>query len=316
MAQDRPHSDSEQSHGSPGRDGASASSGGDERRAVTGGDDRPLVLVTGAAGNLGRSVGKALSDAYRIVGIDRAAGNADFPVLEADITSDESMAQVFAQLREQHGRRIASVIHLVAFFDFSGEPNPLYQSVNVDGTRRLLRELRDFDVEQFVYASTMLVHAACQPGERIDEGRPIAPAWEYPKSKAAAEAVIREEHGSIPYVLLRLAGVYDEESTVPTMAQQSVRSDRVRDEPARSGGCGGSQPVGQVEACPHRGGGSASGGVDATGIGVPGANGRLEFWRRREPVAVRVGEGGCYAAAQALAYVPDPGDRIPRSLQP
>ena len=46
------------------------------------------------------------------------------------------------------------------------------------------------------------------------------PRWEYPKSKAAAERVIEQEHADIPYVLLRLAGVYDERSTVPTMAQQ------------------------------------------------------------------------------------------------
>ena len=64
-------------------------------------------------------------------------------------------------------------------------------------------------------------HAA--PGERIDERQPIDPRWAYPKSKAAAEEVIRAEHGRIPYVILRLAGVYDEHSMVPTMAQQMAR---------------------------------------------------------------------------------------------
>jgi nucleoside-diphosphate-sugar epimerase len=78
-------------------------------------------------------------------------------------------------------------------------------------------------VAQFVYASTMLVHAPCRPGERIDERQPIKPRWAYPKSKAAAEAVIRAEHKRLPYVILRLAGVYDEHSTVPTMAQQMAR---------------------------------------------------------------------------------------------
>jgi nucleoside-diphosphate-sugar epimerase len=185
--------------------------------------DKPLVLITGAAGNLGVSVGEALRERYRVVGVDQVSGDAPFPVLEADITSDESMERFFRELRETYGSRIASVIHLVGYFDFSGEPNPLYQSVNVDGTRRLLRGLARFEVEQFVYASTMLVHAACRPGERIDETRPIAPAWEYPRSKAAAEEVIVAEHGDIAYVLLRFAGVYDERSTVPTMAHQIAR---------------------------------------------------------------------------------------------
>jgi nucleoside-diphosphate-sugar epimerase len=190
---------------------------------MTDSGSRPIVLITGATGNLGRSLGAALGRDYRIVGLDLKTQGADFPVFEADFTSDASVELALRKLRDSYGSRIASVIHLVAYFNFSGEDNPLYQSVNVEGTRRLLRALQGFDVEQFVYSSTLLVHAPCQPGERIDEQQPIEPRWAYPKSKAAAEAVIRAEHKRIPYVILRLAGVYDERSTVPTMAQQMAR---------------------------------------------------------------------------------------------
>jgi nucleoside-diphosphate-sugar epimerase len=185
--------------------------------------DKPIVLITGAAGNLGRSVASAFAADYRVVGMDRDEEPTDFPLLRVDLASDDSVELAFRKFRDAHGGRIASVIHLIAFFDFSGEPNPLYQTVNVDGTRRLLRALQEFDVEQFVFASTILVHAPCSPGERIDELQPIDPRWEYPKSKAAAEQVIREEHGDIAYAILRLAGVYDAESTVPTMAEQMAR---------------------------------------------------------------------------------------------
>lgn len=184
---------------------------------------KPIVLITGAGGNLGKSVARALQADYRIVGMDLEESREEFPILRLDISSDDSVELALRKFREEFGKRIASVIHLVAFFDFSGEPSPLHQSVNVDGTRRLLRALRELDVEQFVYASTILVHAPCKPGERIDERQPIEPRWEYPKSKAAAEAVIRAEHGNTPYAILRLAGVYDEASTVPTMAQQMAR---------------------------------------------------------------------------------------------
>ena len=151
-------------------------------------DTRPIVLITGATGNLGRSLGKALGHDYRIVGLDLKAQGTEFQVFEADFTSGPSVALALRHLREAFGARIASVIHLVAFFDFSGEDNPLYQSVNVDGTRHLIQALQDFEVEQFVYASTMLVHAPCRPGERIDEQQPIDARWAYPESKAAAEA--------------------------------------------------------------------------------------------------------------------------------
>src|SRR5690606_14871013 len=101
--------------------------------------------------------------------------------------------------------------------------NPLYHSLNVEGTRRLLERLQRFHVEQFVYSGTMLVHEAVKPGERIDESRRLDPTWAYPKSKAEAEKVIEQRHGAIPYVLLRLAGVYDDETLAPTLAHQVAR---------------------------------------------------------------------------------------------
>ena len=186
-------------------------------------DTRPIVLITGATGNLGRSLGKALAHDYRIVGLDQREEEADFRVFAADFTSAPSVALALQKFREAYGANIASVIHLVAYFDFSGKDNPLYQTVNVDGTRHLMQALQDFTVEQFVYASTMLVHAPCRPGERIDEQQPIDARWAYPQSKAAAEAVINAEHKHIPYVILRLAGVYDQHAMVPTMAQQIAR---------------------------------------------------------------------------------------------
>ena len=185
--------------------------------------DKPIVLITGAAGNIGRSLAAALEDGYTVVGLDRPETTADFPLIHVDLGSDESVRAALKQFREKHGPRIASIVHLAAFFDFTGEENPLYESVNVEGTRRLLRALQDFEVEQFVYSSTMLVHAPGKPGEAIDEDRPIEPGWAYPKSKAKAEAVIAGEHGRVPYVILRLAGVYDEETSVPTLANQIAR---------------------------------------------------------------------------------------------
>ncbi|OQW87437.1 MAG: DNA polymerase III subunit epsilon [Rhodoferax ferrireducens] len=184
---------------------------------------RPLVLITGASGNLGQSLARALSGSYQVVGLDRKAQNGTFPILQADFSSPASIDLALHKLRDAFGAHIASVVHLVAYFDFSNADDPRYQSVNIDGTRHLLRALQAFEVEQFVYGSTMLVHAPCRPGERIDETHPIGPRWAYPRSKAAAEAVVQQEHGGIPFVNLRLAGVYDEQSLVPTIAQQFAR---------------------------------------------------------------------------------------------
>ncbi|MBA3511025.1 NAD-dependent epimerase/dehydratase family protein [Sphingomonas sp.] len=184
---------------------------------------KPIVLITGAAGNIGTSLAKVLADDYRVVGVDRPGSEAEFPLIEADLGDDQSVEKGISEFAKRFGKRVASVVHLAAYFDFTGEENPLYKSINVDGTRRLLRGLQRLEVEQFLYSGTMLVHAPGKPGQPIDEQQPIEPKWAYPKSKAEAEEVIRAEHGGIPYVLLHLAGLYDDETAVPTLSNQIAR---------------------------------------------------------------------------------------------
>ena len=47
---------------------------------------KPIVLITGAAGNIGRSLARALASDYRVVGIDRPGRKADFPLFHADLS--------------------------------------------------------------------------------------------------------------------------------------------------------------------------------------------------------------------------------------
>jgi nucleoside-diphosphate-sugar epimerase len=78
-------------------------------------------------------------------------------------------------------------------------------------------------VEQFIFSSTHIVMAPSETGEPITESSPIGPEWDYPKSKLAAEKAIREERGSIPAVILRIAGVYNEDGRTVPIAQQIAR---------------------------------------------------------------------------------------------
>ncbi|MEO9340253.1 NAD(P)-dependent oxidoreductase [Mesorhizobium sp. SB112] len=186
-------------------------------------DNKSIVVITGAAGNIGQSIATELRNEHTIVGLDVEGKKADFPLIDVDLSSGQSVNTALEKIRETYGDKIAAVIHLAAYFDFTGEDNPLYTEVNVDGTRNLLRALQNFEVERFIYSGTMLVHEAGKPGEIIDEGKPINPKWAYPQSKADAEAVIKAESGKIPYLLLHLAGLYDDESAVPTLAHQIAR---------------------------------------------------------------------------------------------
>jgi nucleoside-diphosphate-sugar epimerase len=171
------------------------------------------ILVTGSSGLIGSAMAARLAKEFRVVGFDREGPPHPPPTVEwvsVDMTSDESMQQGLQSVHERHGIRLASVIHLAAFFDFSGEPNPLYEMVTVQGTRRLLNGLKRFQVEQFIFSSTMLVHAPCEPGQHINEDWPLEPKWAYPESKVRTEALIRAERGRVPVLLLRIAGVYDD----------------------------------------------------------------------------------------------------------
>lgn len=183
-----------------------------------------LVLITGSRGYLGGAIIRKLAGDFRLVGLDRPGGVVPpepAHQIDFDLSSDESVAKALEQVSEKFGRRIASVIHLAAYYDISGEPNPLYEKITVRGTRRLIEALKSFEVEQFVFASTILVHQPTETRDgRIGEQSPIAPSWPYPESKARTEALLRELHGDIAVVFLRIAGVYDDIGHSAFLAEQ------------------------------------------------------------------------------------------------
>ncbi|MFS8069273.1 MAG: vitamin K epoxide reductase family protein, partial [Byssovorax sp.] len=163
-----------------------------------------------------------------VVGVDRKAPDPSPPgcvYVPLEITSDESVRAGLRTIREHHGAHVASIIHLAAYYDFFGKPSPKYEEITVQGTGRLLRELRaqDFQVEQFVFSSTMLVHRPVEPGEFITEDWPLEPTWAYPESKVRTEQLIHAERGDIRAVLLRIAGVYDDLTHSIPLAQQIRR---------------------------------------------------------------------------------------------
>lgn len=172
---------------------------------------KELIIVTGSCGRIGTEVVKRLNAKYTVVGFDLLScplpGQDD--LIQVNLGSDESVEQAFDQIKSRYGTRIASVIHLAAYYSFSEKSSPKYQEITVKGTERLLEQLKRFEVEQFLFTSTMLIHAPKAPGNPITEDSPIAPTWDYPLSKVQTEELIHEKRGDIPSVLLRIAGVYD-----------------------------------------------------------------------------------------------------------
>ncbi len=188
---------------------------------------RDIVLITGGAGLIGDKLLRRLAGNYHVVALDVKEPVQELPEHAewqyVDLTSDDSVQRTLRQIREHHGERIAAVAHLAAYYDFAGEPSPLYEKVTVQGTRRMLQNLQDLQVGTFIFSSTMLVHAPSEPGQPIDEDWPLEPKWDYPKSKVRTEQVIREHAGQVPCVILRIAGAYDEKGHSPPLTQQMKR---------------------------------------------------------------------------------------------
>lgn len=188
--------------------------------------EKGVILVTGACGRIGAAVIKRLSADFRIVGFELlkafyAVANEE--LVPCDLSSDESVHQALTHIKNFYGKKITAVVHLAAYYSFSQERLDLYDKITVEGTRRLLKGLQNFEVEQFIFSSTMLVHAPCQPGQKINEEWPLEPKWAYPLSKVKTEQVIHHERGKIPAVIMRISGVYDDDCHSVPISNQIQR---------------------------------------------------------------------------------------------
>ncbi len=192
---------------------------------------KPIVLITGAAGRIGQALTEHLAPTFTVIGmdVDDQPDDSDAHTwIHCDLTSDESVATAMRKVKslptEEPGDtpKIAAVVHLAAYYDFSGESSDLYDELTVRGTRRLLEHLKSVPVEQFIFTSSLLV---MKPDDehRLHEWDAVDAEWEYPKSKIRAERVIREHAGDIPYVILRIAGVYDDVCHSIPLSQQIAR---------------------------------------------------------------------------------------------
>lgn len=175
-------------------------------------NNKKVVIITGSSGFIGSALAGRLSRSYQIVGLDQGMPSHPLPQVDyysLNMASGENVEDIIRKVTQNHGTEIASVIHLVAYYNFNGERSSKYQEITVNGTKNLLESLKsNAHVDQFIFSSTMLVHA---PSDTlIKEDDPLRPGWAYPESKVAAEKVIHETRGSISALNLRIAGVYED----------------------------------------------------------------------------------------------------------
>ena len=176
--------------------------------------EKEVILITGSSGRIGTSVASRFSDdKYQLVGLDivkpkKPLKNLDY--IYADLSSDVCMNKVMDEIRKKYGSRIASVIHLAAYYNFKGGQWDLYEKITLGGTKRLVSCVQNFETEQFIFSSSMFVHAPCSLTQKINETWPEFDSWEYPRSKIEVEKFLQKNHGKIPLVIFQIAKCYDD----------------------------------------------------------------------------------------------------------
>lgn len=158
---------------------------------------KPVVFVTGASGLVGFHLVKLLGDqGHRVVAMVRtssnsaplfdylAAGNADITVVTSDLAEQPRLVSYM--------RGCDVVVHTAACIDPHGDPNSL-QTINVEGTRSVLKAAIAAGVNQFIHISSLSVIMGEVDCYGITEKEPLRQCREaYANSKVAAERLVMD----------------------------------------------------------------------------------------------------------------------------
>lgn len=173
-----------------------------------------VILVTGCSGRIGTRVCNRFADDYHVVGFDLVPPKNPNPKVEfikMDLSSDENITAGMKKVKDKYGDKISSMVHLAAYYSFTGAHPELYDVITVKGTEKLLHHMQDFDCEQFIFSSTQLLMGQSKVGERINEDSPVDATWDYPISKIKTEKVLHTKRGNVPVLIMRIVGCYDDE---------------------------------------------------------------------------------------------------------
>jgi uronate dehydrogenase len=184
------------------------------------------VLVTGAAGSIGRVVTTGLAAAgHDVVGLDLVPppDGAPFPWHEADCADADAVEAVFAE------QRLDAVVHLAGIPDEASLPDEL--TSHVVTTAALLDAMVAHDVPRIVYASSN--HAVGRTpradGVLTEHALP-RPDTYYGVAKVAAEALLRlfADRHDIDAVACRIGSFLEEPASVRGLSTWLSHDDCVR----------------------------------------------------------------------------------------
>jgi nucleoside-diphosphate-sugar epimerase len=180
------------------------------------------LVLTGASGFVGRHLLEDLKSDYRIFAIARrsqhdcgAPVHPNIAWMRVDIAEPDDLARTFREIATAGGAK--ALVHLAAYYDFTGEDHPEYRRTNVDGTRYVLEAARATGIGGFVFGSSVAACSFPRPEGPVDERTPPDGAHVYAWSKREGERLVRELAGEMPGRIARFGAIYSDWCEYPPL---------------------------------------------------------------------------------------------------
>jgi dihydroflavonol-4-reductase len=171
------------------------------------------LLVTGGTGFIGSHLaaeGRRRGAEVVVLGLtDRPEEQANVQLLSKMGVEVLPGSITDTELCRRAVQGVTHIFHLAVAMREGGKSDEFFESINLEGTRRLLEAASVQRVERFVYCSTIGIYGHRAPGITREDS-PLAPGNVYERTKVAAERVVREfvEQCGLPATVLRPADVY------------------------------------------------------------------------------------------------------------